>query len=419
MDRVACWLMQQRQHRRNSLWHERSFPVLLGGNLLSRIGDGVHEFIFIITVLKVTDNRVTHAGIVYFFRFLPYLIFGPLGGALADRLSRRALMLVADLARMCITGVLCALLVSDSAGVLSLALTGMLMTVFRTIFQPAFQAAIPSLVRVDHLPTANALTQMVAETGGLVGPAMGAAALALGSPGEVLIFDALAYLVSALCVWRVSIPAGKTSGEGGKPTLRRLYGEFGQNIRGLLRKPQLFMAIAYSSVCIFLVGAALRILIPAMLKNNAYSDSVVGYAMSLTAFGAIVGAAAFIRVARDFSTPRLMFYWLLYGLVLSVLPVCVAHVAAILMGCFVLGSVGAFVDVVLPTNIHQLSTDANLGKNFSLFSTLANTGEALSGGLAGLLVLVSSVSMGVTLVGLLVASIAYVGRLKSGKAQGS
>ncbi len=398
------------------LLQERPFAVLLGGNLLSRIGDGVHEFIFIITVLKVTNNGVAQAGVIYFFRFIPYLILGPLGGALADRLRRRSLMINADLARMVVTSAFCALLIADQVGIVSLALIGMLMTAFRTIFQPAFQAAIPSLVRAENLPAANAVTQIVAETGGLIGPALGAVALvAVGSPGQVLVLDAATYLVSTLCVWSIAVPAGHMADRRDILTLRGLYGEFGQNVAHVMGKSQLFITIAYSSACILFVGAALRILIPAMLKTGGYSDSVVGYAMSLTAFGAIAGATAFTKVARDFSTRSLMLYWCLYGLVLSVLPACVPSAAAILLGCFVLGAFGAFVDVVLPTNIHQLSTDANLGKNFSLFSTLANTGEALSGGLAGLLVLVSSVALSVTVIGLLIASVAYVGKLRSAR----
>jgi MFS family permease len=396
------------------LKQERSLSFLLGGNLLSRIGDGVHEFIYIVTVLKVTNNGVAHAGFIYFFRFIPYLILGPLGGALADKLKRKLLMLNADLARMLITSVFCALLVTNQIESIALAVIGMLMTAFRTIFQPAFQATIPSLVHAEKLPVANALAQIVAEIGSLLGPAIGAITLAtIANPGQVLVIDVVTYLVSALCIWQVKPSTEHSSDRCGKLSLQKLYSEFYQNITHMTEKSQLFVTIAYSSACIFFVGAALRILIPAMLKDGGYPDSTIGYAMSLTALGAVIGAAAFTKVASDFSTRYLMLYWCFYGLVLAVLPACMPSTLAVHMGCFVLGIFGAFVDVVLPTNIHQLSTDANLGKNFSFFSTLANTGEALSGGFAGLLMLFSSVGFSVTIIGLLIASVAYVGKHRS------
>lgn len=401
----------------NLLRTEKPFSILLGGSLLSRIGDGIHEFVFIITVLKVTHNGIFDAGLIYFFRFIPYLVLGPIGGSLSDRLSRKALMLIADLARMAITGAFCALLIADAVGPVSLALLVMLMTAFRTIFQPAFQAVIPSLVRAENLPAANAGTQIAGEIGGLIGPALGGVALTLVSnPGYVLMLDAATYLLSALCVALVSIRADHVAQDAPGLTLKSLYGDFGRNLVKVREASQLFITIIYSSACILFVGAALRILIPAMMKHSGFSDSMIGFAMSMTAMGAIAGAVLFARIARDFSTGSLMLYWCLYGLVLSLLPACVATAPAILSGCFVLGAFGAFVDVVLPTSIQLLSTDANMGKNFSLFSTLANTGEALSGGLAGLLALVSTIGVSVTVIGLLTASVAYVGKYKAGRA---
>lgn len=400
----------------NMLLRERRLSVLLSGSLLSRIGDGIHEFVFIITVLRVTHNGIADAGVIYFFRFIPYLVLGPIGGALSDKLSRKALMIGSDIARMLVTSVFCTLLVANRVDAVSLALLGMLMTTFRTIFQPAFQAAMPSLVQAENLPKANGATQIVAEIGDLVGPAIGGVALGLiANPGYVLLLDAATYIMSALCVSLVQIPShhiAQTDRNQGL-TLRGLYGDFGRNFVSILGKPHLLISIAYSSTCILFVGGALRILIPSMIKHAGFTDSLVGYAMSLTALGTIVGAVLCGKIARDFSTRRLMVYWCLYGLVLSLLPICVRSTITILIGCFVLGTFGAFVDVVLPTNIQQLSTDHNIGKNFSLFSTLANTGEALSGGLTGVIVLFSSVDVGITVIGLLIASVAYVGKRKS------
>lgn len=395
------------------LRRERAFAVLLTGNLLSQIGDGVHEFIFIVTVLKVTRNDVALSGVVYFFRFIPYLILGPLGGALSDRLSRRNLMAFADLARMTITCVFCALLVGNQIGLITLALIGMLMTSFRTLFQPAFQGTVPSQVRAENLPAANGATQMAAEVGGLVGPALGGVMLsAVGNPGYVLLLDAATYLLSTLCIWKaVLAEVGRATGEA--ITIRRLYGDFTQNLRQSLASRDLFVTIIFSALCILLAGAAVRIMIPSMLQGAGHADSMIGYAMSFVAFGAIAGALLCTKVTRDFTTGNLMLYWCLYGAMLALLPLCLVSAPIVLAGCVAVGVIGAFVDVILPTNIQRLSTDANLGKNFSLFSTLANTGEALSGGFAGMLTLLTTVGMSMSILGVVIALIAYAGKIRS------
>ena len=398
------------------LRQERRLSVLLTGNLLSQIGDGVHEFVFIITVLHVTQANVALSGAIYFFRFIPYLVLGPLGGTLSDRLSRRALMIGADLARMAITSAFCLLLSNGHIGVTALALIGMSMTAFRTLFQPAFQGAMPSLVRAEHLPIANGAAQMAADMGGLIGPALGGTLLyAVTDVGYVLAIDAVTYLVSALCVWR-TIPASDRSDapEGtARCPLRSLYGEFAGNFKAVPGRRELSVSIGYSALCILFVGAALRVLIPTMLIGEGYADSVIGYAMSFIALGALSGALLCSSVSRDFSTPSLMTYWRCYGFMLALLPLCAVSAPATFAGCFLLGAIGAFVDVVLPTNIQHLSTDANVGKNFSLFSTLANTSEAMSGALAGALSAIAPVAVGISIIGVAVVSVGYIGTMRA------
>ncbi|AIO30582.1 major Facilitator Superfamily protein [Burkholderia cenocepacia] len=382
---------------------------------MSQIGDGVHEFVFVITVLHAARNNVALAGVVYFFRFIPYLVLGPLGGALSDRLPRRTLMIFADMSRAATTGLFCVLLVVDRVDLVLLGLIGMAMTAFRTLFQPAFQGTIPTMVSAEHLPAANGATQMAAETGALLGPALGGVVLAtVGNPGFVLVIDTTTYLLSTLCIWfAIAVQArNDTSRSQEKLTIRNLYGDFGQNLQHALQTRALFITIGYSALCILFVGSALRILIPALLKGSGYSDSMVGYSMSCIAFGALTGAVACSKVIQRFDTRNLMRYWSLYGIALAILPACVASTPAIFAACFVLGGVGAFADIILPTTIQNLSTDANVGKNFSLFSTLANTGEALSGGLAGLLALISPVGGSLVITGLLIASVAYLGKIR-------
>jgi DHA3 family macrolide efflux protein-like MFS transporter len=398
---------------------ERRLSVLLTGNVLSQIGDGVHEFVFIITVLHVTHANVLLSGAIYFFRFIPYVLLGPLGGALSDRWPRRSLMIGADLARMAITAAFCLLLASGHVGVTVLALVGMSMTAFRTVFQPAFQGTIPGLVRGEHLPAANGATQMAAELGGLIGPALGGTLLYIVSgPGYVLAIDAATYLVSALCIRRaLAAPTPRAplrSENTPEPvSLRGLYREFGTNLKTAFVRRDLFVSIGYSALCILFVGAALRVLIPTMLKSEGFADSVIGYAMSFLALGAVVGALLCGSLSRDFSTGSLMTYWRWYGFALALLPLCSVSVPVTLVGCLVLGGIGAFVDVVLPTNIQRLSTEANVGKNFSLFSTLANTSEAMSGAFAGAVSLVAPVAIGVSVIGVMVVAVAHVGATRS------
>jgi DHA3 family macrolide efflux protein-like MFS transporter len=398
------------------LLHERRFSVLLAGQLFSKIGDGIHELVFVIAVLNITNNGIVAAGYIYFARFIPYLILGPVGGVLADTFSRRRLMLSADVVRAMITGGFCALLLANRVDTLLLALLGMLMTAFRALFQPAFQAAIPALVSAQSLPPANAATQVVSELGGLIGPALGGALLvALVNPGHVLLLDVITYLVSALCVSLVRLPQAVHDGSQRlrQLSLRGVLGDFLRHLPKVSAQPALLVSIAYSAACILFAGCALRILIPALIKEGGHSDSLIGFSMSLMALGTIIGALLCPRVTTDYRTPRLMLYWGAYGVALALLPLCMFDSSWFLLTCLILGAVGAFVDVILACNIQQQSDAQSVGKNFGLFSTLANTGEAMSGGVAGLLAQCASVSASLSVIGIFIVSVAYFGQRKA------
>lgn len=398
---------------------ERRFSALLLGSLLSKVGDGIHELVFILTTLKVTGENMFLTGLVYFFRFIPYLVLGPLGGSLADRLSRSRLMVLADLARMAVTLAFCVLLMLGLATPVTVGVMGFLMTALRTIFQPAFQAAVPALVDAKNLPQVNGASQIATEVGGLVGPALGGLALArLGQPGQVLLADAASYLVSVLCVLAARVPAHAAPSSSAPVTVGSLLADFHANYRGILRNRSLKIAITYSAACILFVGAALRVLIPSLIRQHGLPDSVVGYAMSATAVGTIAGALVCARVLREFGTRRLMLCWAVYGLVLAAFPGFAATLPTIVLAAIALGVAGAFVDVVLPTNIQQLSDDGSIGKNFSFFSTLANTGEALSAVLASGIVIATSVGSGIVLIGAAVAIVGFVGRTRAAPAAG-
>lgn len=398
---------------------ERRFSALLLGSLLSRVGDGIHELIFILSVLKATGESMVLTGVIYFFRFIPYLVLGPIGGALADRLSRSRLMVLADLARTAVTLVLCALLVLGHATPVALGVVGFLMTALRTIFQPAFQAAVPALVAARNLPQVNGANQIATELGGLIGPALGGFALArFGQPGQVLLADAASYLVSVLCVLAARIPEHAAPSSPAPVTVASLLSDFRDNYRAIIRNRPLKIAITHSALCILFAGAALRVLIPGLIRQHGLPDSVVGYAMSATAGGTIAGALVCARVLHEYGTRRLMLCWAVYGVAMAAFAGFAATLPAILLAAVALGIAGAFVDVVLPTNIQQLSDDASIGKNFSFFSTLANTGEALSAVLASGIVAATSLSSGIVLIGGAVAVVGFVGRARAAPADG-
>lgn len=390
---------------------EPLFARVLTADLISKVGDGAHELAFVLLALQVTQGDLHWVGWIYFFRFVPYLVAGPVGGWLADTADARRVMLSCDFARGVVTLSLATAIGCGALGPWGLAAAGCAMTTFRTLFQPAFQASIPRVVAAGHLVAANGMTQISVEVGAAAGPALAGLLLWGASLTWVIAFDALSYGLACLILWRVpshgrvrfvpspSVPVLAVVGRIRR--LRHACLSWFTACGDIVRNPALFSAIVMSSICILFVGAALRVLIPAWAMQVGGTPGAAAWVASVIALGTILGAAVFARRPRCMTATRLLGYWAIYGGFLALMPLA-GMFPWLLATAFGMGLSGACVDVVLATLIQRHSSSEKIGTNFSVFSTLANTGEAFSGLLAGGLVAIGGLSAGLVCNGLLV-----------------
>jgi MFS family permease len=154
--------------------------------------------------LVVDVNDRTHSGpwisVLLIVQFLPSVAVGLFFGPLLDRLSRRATMITADLAR---AAIFVALVFTHSAGaVVALAGLAGLATGF---FRPAAYAGLPNLVDERDLSAANSVLQTGENVSWAVGPVIGGAIVAAGGPHPAYWINAASFLFSAVLL--AGIPA--------------------------------------------------------------------------------------------------------------------------------------------------------------------------------------------------------------------
>jgi MFS family permease len=148
-------------------------------------------------------GKATSVGILIFAQELPVFLATPWAGWLADRLDRRRLMIVCDIARTAI----CASFLfvgPDNLWLAYLLLVGL--SVFAAVFDPASSAALPNVVDPDDLPTANALSGSLWGTMLAVGAALGGVVATVFGRDTAFLVDAVSFAVSALLLWGVRRP---------------------------------------------------------------------------------------------------------------------------------------------------------------------------------------------------------------------
>src|SRR5712691_10641160 len=156
---------------RLAVLREREFRLLFLGQTASLLGDGVVPGALSFAVLNLTGS-VADLGFVLAARSAPLAAFMLVGGVVADRLPRRAVMIGADVTRFVSQGVLAALLLSGHAQLWQLIVLQAAHGTGSAFFMPAVTGLIAESVSRERLQEANALRWMADSAGRVIGPAI-------------------------------------------------------------------------------------------------------------------------------------------------------------------------------------------------------------------------------------------------------
>jgi MFS family permease len=202
------------------LRRNRSFRQLWLGQVVSQMGDWFNTIALYTIILKLTGSG-RDVGLLLVARFLPSFLFGPISGVIADRFSRRRIMIVSDLLRAAVVLGFLFVRRPDQLWIIYV------LTVFQlglsTFFEPAKTAAIPSIVEDRELVAANAITSVTWSVMLTLGAAIGGLITGWFGTNVAFILDAATYLLSAALITAIRVPKRKKR-ERQKLALGRLLG---------------------------------------------------------------------------------------------------------------------------------------------------------------------------------------------------
>src|SRR5919199_3019984 len=173
----------------------RDFRLLFAGQTVSLIGDAA--FLTALGWRTYTLVGSGRFGIVLFCEAAGLLATLLIGGALADRTSRRRMMIVSDLSRFVAVGALAAV---DASGHLSFTLIVVLATLMGLgdgLFYPAFGGMVPLVVEPSAIPSANSVIGVARWGSLLAGPALAAGLYGVTGSAAVFGLDAASFVLSA------------------------------------------------------------------------------------------------------------------------------------------------------------------------------------------------------------------------------
>ena len=192
----------------------RDVRLLLLGQVVSQAGDWLYGVALVVFVLDATGSAAWVAA-VEVARLAPWIVVSPVAGLLADRVDRRRVLIAGDVVQLAAMLALAAVAAAGADPVVAVAVALVAATT-QVVVSPSFQAAVPQLVDERGLASMNALLSAIMNLAIVVGPAVGAVLLFLGSPAVAFALNGITFAVSAACFALVRSPMGPVTAPAGE-----------------------------------------------------------------------------------------------------------------------------------------------------------------------------------------------------------
>lgn len=285
----------------------RDFRLLWAADTVSMFGAQLQRVAIAYHVYVLTNDPL-QLGLIGLFRFAPVLLFGIVGGVIADQQDRRKVLVASHIALMATSAVLAAATYADQVSIPLIYGITFVSTTFNAVAGPARQAIIPSLVPRAELAGAATIANLSMQVAGVVGPAAGGVIIGIIGIGAVYAIDAVSFLavIVAVVVMRVRT-APMQLGTGGFAAAK-------EGLAFLWATPILLAVMALDFVATFFgqSNTLMPIFAEEILDIGA---SGLGLLLSAIAAGAVIG-----------------------GLVMSVLPIPTRPGRAILIAVAAYGA---------------------------------------------------------------------------------
>jgi MFS family permease len=265
------------------------FRLLWGGQTISFIGDAA----FIVALgWRVTDltGKASSLGFVLAAESLAMLATLLWGGVLADRYSRKLLMIGSDVAR---AGVMTVFFALDASGHLDLNAILVLAVLFGAadgFFQPAFGGIVPLVVETPMLASASSWIGIARQSSAIVGPALAATLYGTAGPTVVWGIEAGSFLVSAGALW-IARPRAIQP-----PPQLGMRKELVEGFRYVISEPWIWTGIAAATLILMVAMSPYTVLLPRIVQSH-YHRGVGSYGLlfSAMAAGMVVGSLTWAR----------------------------------------------------------------------------------------------------------------------------
>ena len=346
---------------RAGLWRHNDFLSLWGAQTISQFGSQVTFLALPLVAILVLDESTFRVALLTTVEFLPFLFFTLPAGVWVDRLRRRPILIVADLARAL---VLITIPIAHWLDVLTMwqlyavAFVHGIGTVF---FDVSYQSYLPALVGRDQVVEGNSKLEVSRAGANIGGPGLaGGLVSALTAPVAILA-DAISFLVSAVLLGLIK----KTEEPPPREERRSMKAELGEGLRYVFTHRYQRGIVAAVGLSNFFGQVVFSILLVFAVRELGLSAGTIGVVFAVGNLGTLVAALTARRISERLGVGRTIllaaFLFAPGSLLVALAPTDLA-IPLITLSMLVIGFGGILFNVTMISLIQAITPDRILGR---------------------------------------------------------
>ncbi|GAB3385948.1 MFS transporter [Humibacter soli] len=373
-------MLTQRPSWRDSFASLRvpNYRIYAGAQVVATTALGMQRVAQDWLVLELSGS-VAAVGVTVAMQFAPTLIFGLLGGVIADRYSKRMLLMMTQTTAALLAAVLAVLILTGTVQVWEIWLIAFLVGLVTVVDNPARQVFVNEVVGPKLLRNAISLNSSTFQLGALLGPAIGGLAISAVGAGWAFAINAAACVVVVCALGSMNPKALLPT-----PVTPRGKGQLSEGLKYAVHKPAILLTIVMlGAVAMF--AYTMPVLLAAY-ANDIYKVGSAGYGFfnALVAVGALTGAVLSTR--RLSVSLRIVIGG---AALLGVIQACTAFAPGIVVfGVLIAGSgVASLLFLTSANSLVQMSTNLSIrGRVMALYIMVQLGGQAIGGPVMGWIV---------------------------------
>jgi len=266
------------------------------GRLVSMFGTGVQGIAVPLYILEVT-GRASMMGLFSMSALIPALIMAPVAGVVGDRFNRKVILLITDIIRFVLIGMLAVLAYTKFLLLWVLFVVQVFVSMSDSLFNSSSEGILPDLVHDTHLHKANAAKSSMDAISLILGPVTGGVIFGMVGIFPVFVINACSFALSGFLEYFIQYE--KTTSDNEKLTVSNFFQKINSTLQFIWKRQSIRVFFMMGMILYFLFYPLFDVVFPYIVKKTiGFSSTQLGlffaFLMGGVLFGNIITSRLFI-----------------------------------------------------------------------------------------------------------------------------